>query len=122
MKRKAGFGLVEVLIALVLLVIALFAIASTFIVSSQLMVHTYEKEKAVMLGSERLDVLEAGDYDTIVTSSDQAGIYTRSWAVSEDSHSKNVTMIVTWDGVLRDNSSFTIQREISEFADNEVLD
>jgi Tfp pilus assembly protein PilV len=122
MKRESGFGLVEVLIALVLLVIALLAIASTFIMSSKLMSHSIDREKAVLVASEQMELLEAMDYESeLVSSNDQIGTYDLQWDVVSDSDdiAKTVTLTVTWDGI-GENNEVILTRSISRFASSTV--
>ncbi|MDD5515797.1 MAG: prepilin-type N-terminal cleavage/methylation domain-containing protein, partial [Synergistales bacterium] len=79
-KQRKGFSLVEVLIAMVILAIALLALAGVVVSTTMLMAHTIDKEKAVNLGAEKLETLEA-DYDGIVDSADAVGKFTRTWSV-----------------------------------------
>lgn len=120
MKIKKGFSLVEVLISLFLLALALGAISSTFASSTKLLIHTFDHEKATMLAAEQLDTLEAGDFDTLASSSDVEGSYQLQWIVSGDTESKTITLSVSWDGL--NKQPVTMVREISPFAHTVVSD
>ncbi|MDD5515581.1 MAG: hypothetical protein PHX71_09615, partial [Synergistales bacterium] len=61
--------------------------------------YTIDKEKAVNLGAEKLETLEA-DYDGIVDSADAVGKFTRTWSVDSETGGKTVNMTVQWNGVL----------------------
>lgn len=112
-KQRKGFSLVEVLIAMVILAIALFAIAGVVVSTTMLMAHSMERETAVSLAGEKLDDLEQ-DYDDITDGSDNIDKYTRGWTVSELNDVKTVEVSVTWNGVLG-TRSVSMEREYAKF-------
>jgi prepilin-type N-terminal cleavage/methylation domain-containing protein len=112
-KQRKGFSLVEVLIAMVILAIALFAIAGVVVSTTMLMAHTMERETAVSLAGEKLDDLEQ-DYEDIANGSDNVDKYTREWVVNELNDVKTVEVSVTWNGVLG-TRSVLMEREYAKF-------
>jgi len=110
-KQRKGFSLVEVLIAMVILAIALFALAGVVVSTTMLMAHTIDKEKAVNLGVEMLETLEA-DYAGIVDSDDVVGKFTRTWSVDSDTGGKTVNMVVQWNGILG-SREITLERIVA---------
>jgi len=112
-KQRKGFSLVEVLIAMVVLAIALFAIAGVVVSTTMLMAHTMERETAVSLAGEKLDDLEQ-DYEDIANGSDNVDKYTREWVVNELNDVKTVEVSVTWNGVLG-TRSVLMEREYAKF-------
>lgn len=102
-KKKKGFSLVEVLIAMMILSIALLSLAAVVISTTMLLSHSVDRETAIGLVVGKLDGLEGLDYGDIVSGSEQVGEkYTLSWVVSEDTAKeiKTVTANATWRGVL----------------------
>lgn len=112
-KQRKGFSLVEVLVAMVILAIALFAIAGVVVSTTMLMAHTMERETAVSLAGEKLDDLEQ-DYEDIANGSDNVDKYTREWVVNELNDVKTVEVSVTWNGVLG-TRSVLMEREYAKF-------
>ncbi len=112
-KQRKGFSLVEVLIALVILAIALFALGGVVVSTTMLMAHTIDKEKAVNLGVEKLETLEA-DYGEIDDGSDSFGNgkFNRTWTVDSETGGENITMIVQWDGILG-SREITLERFVA---------
>ena len=59
--KKAGFSLVETLLALVLLAVAVFSLALVPIATTKLFVHTADHEKATLLATALLERIESGE-------------------------------------------------------------
>jgi prepilin-type N-terminal cleavage/methylation domain-containing protein len=108
-KRK-GFTLVEVLISMLILAIALFAIAGMFVSTLVLQLSLKDRENAQLASLMVLQKLEALEsIDALTVSSDVIEIegkpYAVSWIVeSEDSvggkvFGKTLTFDVAWEGV-----------------------
>jgi|GEM_PF-1654645 len=128
MAKRVGMSLVEVVIAMSILVIALLAIAASFIASTRLMVHTVDKEEAVLIANQVMEYIEAQKiddeqsdwglsyndlYDDLVDALDISGSFSLSWAVrSEDDYSRTIDLSVSWGGVGPRNE-VGMKREIS---------
>jgi len=112
-KQRKGFSLVEVLIAMVILAIALFALAGVVVSTTMLMAHTIDKEKAVNLGVEMLETLEA-DYGNIEDGSytPDDSKFTLTWEEEDVTGGKNITMVVQWNGILG-SREITLERIVA---------
>jgi prepilin-type N-terminal cleavage/methylation domain-containing protein len=112
-KQRKGFSLVEVLIAMVVLAIALFALAGVVVSTTMLMAHTIDKEKAVNLGVEMLETLEA-DYGNIEDGSytPDDSKFTLTWEEEDVTGGKNITMVVQWNGILG-SREITLERIVA---------
>ena len=108
---SCGFALAETIIALLILSIALLAIAIVPIMSSKMAIETTQRERAMSLAINRLDVLESVDYEEAVNSTDVAGQFTVVYTKAAKGLVGSVT--VTWDGITG-NSSYTLTRDLSE--------
>ena len=115
-KRKA-FALAESIIALLILAIALLAMALVPIMSSKLALQTVQKERAMTLAMDRLNILEATPFADSVNSTDVEGQFT---VVSTKAARGDVaTVSVTWSGIAG-NATFTLTRNLSEAASQVV--
>jgi prepilin-type N-terminal cleavage/methylation domain-containing protein len=112
-KQRKGFSLVEVLVAMVILAIALFALAGVVVSTTMLMAHTIDKEKAVNLGVEMLETLEA-DYGNIEDGSytPDDSKFTLTWEEEDVTGGKNITMVVQWNGILG-SREITLERIVA---------
>ena len=112
-KQRKGFSLVEVLIAMVILAIALFALAGVVVSTTMLMAHTIDKENAVNLGVEMLETLEA-DYGNIEDGSytPDDSKFTLTWEEEDVTGGKNITMVVQWNGILG-SREITLERIVA---------
>jgi len=108
---SCGFALAETIIALLILSIALLAIAIVPIMSSKMAIQTTQRERAMSLAINRLDVLESVDYEEAVNSTDVEGEFTVVYTNAAKGLVGSVT--VTWDGITG-NSSYTLTRDLSE--------
>lgn len=109
-KRKA-FALAESIIALLILAIALLAMALVPIMSSKLALQTVQKEQALALAHDRLDILEAASAD--IASSEDVGIYSVSF---DRSFARgNAVVEVFWGGITQ-QSQIRLERDLSRNA------
>lgn len=109
-KRKA-FALAESIIALLILAIALLAMALVPIMSSKLALQTVQKEQALVLAYDRLDILEAASAD--IASSEDVGIYSVSF---DRSFARgNAVVEVFWGGITQ-QSQIRLERDLSRNA------
>lgn len=107
--RKKGFALVETIIALLILAIALLAMAFVPIMSTKLALQTVQREQALFLAYDRLDMLEAVSAD--IVGSDDVGIYKVTWDRSKARG--NAIVQVSWGGISKP-SSLDVTRDMSE--------
>jgi len=116
-KKAGGFSLVEVLIALLVLMIALLALAGVVVSTTMVMAHTIDKEKAVSLGVETLDLLEAHycgcDPEGEVPGPPVEGNGKFSCLSNFDKNARTITVVVQWDGVLG-SREVTLKRFIAD--------
>ena len=112
-KKRKAFALAESIIALLILAIALLAMALVPIMSSKLALQTVQKEQAMTLAMDRLNILEATPFADSVNSTDVEGAFT---VVYKKSARGDVgTVSVTWGGITG-NASLTLTRNLSEAA------
>lgn len=112
---RRAFSLVEVLLGMLILLIALLAMASTFIMSTKMMVHTIDREKAIFLAAQKLDELEGQSFDKLgeVVSGDVTpGV---SWIIADNGDAKTVVVSVAWEGLGAKNE-VSLSREYSRFS------
>ena len=110
-KKRKAFALAESIIALLILAIALLAIALVPIMSSKLALQTVQKEQALSLAQDRLDILEAASAD--IASSENRGIYTVSF---DRSFARgNAVVEVFWGGITQ-QSQIKLERDLSRNA------
>lgn len=102
---------------MVILVIALLALAGVVVSTTMVMAHTIDKEKAVSLGVETLDLLEAhycgcdpeGEVpDPPVESNGKFNCLSNF-----DKNTRTITVVVQWDGVLG-FKEVTLERVVAE--------
>ena len=116
-KKRKAFALAESIIALLILAIALLAMALVPIMSSKLALQTVQRERAMTLAMDRLNILEAVDFARSVNSTDVEGQFT---VVSTKAARGDIaTVSVTWSGITG-NASFTLTRNLSEAASQVV--
>ena len=98
---------------MVILAIALFALAGVVVSTTMLMAHTIDKEKAVNLGVEMLETLEA-DYGNIEDGSytPDDSKFTLTWEEEDVTGGKNITMVVQWNGILG-SREITLERIVA---------
>ena len=60
-KKKAGFSLVESVVALVILAVAILSLALVPIATTKLFVHTADHERATLLAGALLERIESGE-------------------------------------------------------------
>lgn len=119
--NSAGFTLIEVLIAAVVILFGLLAMASFLgnLVSKnasnerKTMATTLAQEKIedLRVDAQRIDITGTGN-DTITTA---AGTFTRTWSITDavnPGDPDQVSVVVDWDGV--GNSQVTIVTLISD--------
>ena len=108
---SCGFALAETIIALLILSIALLAIAIVPIMSSKMALQTVQKEQALALAHDRLDILEAASAD--IASSEDVGIYSVSF---DRSFARgNAVVEVFWGGITQ-QSQIRLERDLSRNA------
>lgn len=118
MRKQKAFTLTEVLVALVILIIALFSIAMVAISTTRNLASTLEREKAVFLAGQRLETLEGTTFDSIASGTQTQGPFTITWVVLDGTISKDVAVTVAWQGV-NGPKTVTMSRRISLFAENQ---
>ncbi len=107
-----GFALVETIIALLILAIAILAMAFVPIMSTKLALQTVQREQALFLADNRLDLLESVASDD-VAGSEVVGIYFVSFDKSSVQRKAMVT--ISWNGVPK-TSSLTLERDLSRIS------
>ena len=96
--NKRGFTLLEILIAVSIFAIGVLAVASMQISAIRGNRLGNEVTQATLLAQDKLEELKnSADIASVPDSSDQQGIFTRSWQITPATgDSRLVTMTVTW--------------------------
>ncbi|HCL79899.1 MAG TPA: hypothetical protein DIC53_08030 [Synergistaceae bacterium] len=115
---RAGFALVETMIALVILAVALLTLAMVPLMTSKVGIQTARRERATALAVQTLDVLEAGAANEAVDRSEVvSGDYTiLSVKPAYGAANYRAAVTVTWGGVTG-ATSLTMERDLSKFSD-----
>lgn len=98
-RHRKGFALIGALVALLILMIALFSLAGVVISTTMLLSHSFDRETAASMAAEKLDELET-NYDAIASGGSSMGKFILAWSVTEATDVKTVEMTVNWNGVL----------------------
>jgi len=104
---QAGFTLVEVIVAIIILTFGLLGMAgTTALVVRQITLADVSTERAVALQTT-LERLQALPFDSVASSSDSVGIFGVRWTViSPTNQWKEVTVITTGPGSGRGSGGF----------------
>jgi len=109
--KNDAFTLVEVLIALFIVAVGLFALLAIPIAATKLFVHTADHEQAMFIATSKLDSLEAAE--TVPANGTEDGF---TWQISGSTDAGTDGTIysinVTWDSVLGDKG-ITVQRLVA---------
>jgi type IV pilus assembly protein PilV len=102
-RRSAGFTLVEVIVAIVLLGVGLMGMAALSTTVTRANVQSSSLTTATALAQERAERLRTEDYDALASGNDSRVVdnvtYTRSWVVTADDPEpglKTVAIAVSW--------------------------
>lgn len=110
-QKRKGFALAESVIALLILAIALLAMALVPIMSSKLALQTVQRERALAIAHDRLDILEARKSDDgDITSSDVVDIFTVSF---DRTFAENRAVVEVFWGGITGQSSVRLERNLS---------
>lgn len=97
--RRAGFTLIEVMVALIILTVGVLGLASTtiYVVRQTTMAEmATERTAALQTVVERL---RASDYDALTSGTDSVGQFDVEWTVSTGNRSKLVTVVTVGPGM-----------------------
>lgn len=99
MKTRAGFTLVEVMVALVILAVGILGLAATTMYAiRQTTFGELTTERAAALQTV-IEELRAVDYDSVRSGSDSVGNFSVSWTVTRGSRSKAVEIVTLGPGL-----------------------
>ncbi len=110
-KKRNAFALAESIIALLILAIALLAMALVPIMSSKLALQTVQRERALAIAHDRLDILEARKFDEgDITSTDIVEAFTVSF---DRTFAKNKAVVEVFWGGITGQSTVRLERDLS---------
>ena len=96
-KRKEGFTLVEVMIAVVLFAIGLLAFAGLELVALRNVTFSKDYAKANTYAQQKVEELKGTAWASVSTGSDTLEQrFTRSWTVATQGEIKNLKVTVSW--------------------------
>ncbi len=131
LKKRQGMSLVEVLIALIILVIALFSLTEMVPMTTKLMATSIHHEEASLIAQQQLEFLEGCSFDSGALSDDQSFSYSLdgvsrdffdcSYTVSDvlGGHGKDVIISISWEN---GKHNVDISRTLSRFSQRTVDD
>ncbi len=108
--KRSAYALTETVIALLILSIALLTMALVPLMTSKLALQTVQRERAMTLGYNGLELLEAKPYATAVASTDVFGEFSVTYAKPANANTAKVT--VAWKG-MTGASSIELERRLS---------
>ena len=110
-QARAGFTMVEVIIAIIVLAFGLLGMAgTTALVVRQISLADVTTERAVALQTT-LEGLQALPFDSVAAGADSVGIFAIGWRVpAETSQWKNVEVITNGPGLSSEGSGFPMLR------------
>ncbi len=108
--KRGAFALTETVIALLILSIALLSMALVPLMTSKLALQTVQRERAMTLGYNGLELLEAKPFATVVSSSDAFGEFSVTYSKPANANTAKVT--VAWKGITG-ASSIEFERRLS---------
>ncbi|MEW6188014.1 MAG: prepilin-type N-terminal cleavage/methylation domain-containing protein [Thermodesulfobacteriota bacterium] len=102
-KNKAGFTLVEILVAITLILFGLLGAAQLQVMTIFTNSTSSQRTTAITLAQDRLEELRTRPFAQIGTPpfSDTSGLYTRTWTIQNNTPAAGmaqVTVTVTWKG------------------------
>ncbi|PIE54979.1 MAG: hypothetical protein CSA35_03710 [Dethiosulfovibrio peptidovorans] len=97
--RRSAFSLVEVLIAVVILTICLFGLATVPVVTTRLMVNDLEQERATAVAMARLEEVEPQSLTGGSISGSERGYAWTRTVTPQGADLWTVSMDVAWQGV-----------------------
>ena len=95
-KRRRGFTLAEVLIALMLVVVGLTSLSLFFGTVTRGAAFTDHVAAADQLAQAKIEQLLAATYNTMTSGNDQSGVFRRAWTVTRGSGLSTILVRVTW--------------------------
>ena len=108
--KRSAYALTETVIALLILSIALLTMALVPLMTSKLALQTVQRERAMTLGYNGLELLEAKPFATAVASTDVFGEFSVTYAKPANANTAKVT--VAWKG-MTGASSIELERRLS---------
>lgn len=122
----SGFSLIEVLIAVLLLGVGLFAMAAVPVMTTKLTAQSLHREQALLLALTKLEELEAvGTVSPVNEQPDPRNRrYALSWSKSGESGDTAAVLRVTvfWQDMRGIRQELTVERAVSPFAAETVRD
>lgn len=98
-RRNAGFTLIEVMVALVILAVGVLGLAgTTALVVRQVTLADVATERSAALQTV-IEQIRAQDFDSVNTGADTVGSFTASWSTSDLGRSKLVTVVTLGPGL-----------------------
>ena len=115
--RGAGFTLIEILIAIIILSISLLALAGLMATTTRNTSFGGNLTEAATFAQDRLEEFRVTQWANIITGSDtRTGstgiIYTRNWNVVQNGNLRTVTITISWND--RIDHSFSLVSAISQ--------
>ncbi|GAB6280914.1 MAG: hypothetical protein STSR0007_10390 [Thermovirga sp.] len=102
--RRAGFSLVETLLALVLLAVAILTLALVPLATTKLFVHTVDHERATFLATALLERIESGE-DVGASGTNGKFTWVRTSAVDAGTGGTIENIQVSWSSSTGNRSS-----------------
>ena len=122
-RARAGFSMVEVIIAIVILTVGVLGLGgTTAYIVRQVTLADLMTERAAALQSV-VERIQAMDFDSLDTGTDSVGVFAVSWSsTTEAARSKLVTIITTGPGLERSSIYPMLSANVQDTFKHRVLD
>ncbi len=98
MKRRQGFTIVEVVVAIVLLAVGILGLVTTAALVTRMMGRGTRASKAAVLAQQRIEILRATPCASLAGGADTVGAFTRQWTVTTSGNARRIQVIVRYVG------------------------